>query len=194
MLNLRYFISDLKMLGRPYKSSIATWWKLQIYFSFPDHLTKFVVLRLLQAKRAEVVTHLLDIFLFVWCPMYSAFREWKNFCNKLINDLKINWPEVYGKLRQEKVKGQPENMLTKSDWCKIISQHPGVMGYNLFSSWKMVFFALELRGLLMRECFVAHIVLDCQHLPFQRKYLIHWKMCIRDRLYIFRRIIISIKQ
>lgn len=33
----------------------------------------------------------------------------------------------------------------------------------------MVFFALELRGLLMRECFVAHIVLDCQQLPFQRE-------------------------
>lgn len=90
---------------------------------YQDHLTKFVVLRPLQTKRAEdFAGQLLDIFLLFGAPCILQSDNGREFCNKLIDDLKVTWPElkiVHGKPRHSQSQGSVkranqdiENMLT----------------------------------------------------------------------------------
>lgn len=90
---------------------------------YQDHLTKFLVLRPLQTKRAEEVAgQLLDIFLLFGAPCILQSDNGREFCNKLIDDLKVTWPElkiVHGKPRHSQSQGSVEranqdieNMLT----------------------------------------------------------------------------------
>jgi hypothetical protein len=49
--------------------------QFRFILNYQDHLTKFVLLRPLQTKRAEeVASHVLDIFFNLWCSGSSAFR------------------------------------------------------------------------------------------------------------------------
>ncbi|XP_055947020.1 KRAB-A domain-containing protein 2-like [Argiope bruennichi] len=92
---------------------------------YQDHLTKFVVLRPLQTKRAEEIAgQLLDISPMFGAPCILQSDNGREFCNKLIDDLKVIWPEfkiVHGKPRHSQSQGQGsveranqdiENMLT----------------------------------------------------------------------------------
>ncbi|XP_035207888.1 KRAB-A domain-containing protein 2-like [Stegodyphus dumicola] len=79
---------------------------------YQDHFTKFVILRPLQTKRAEEnAMHFLNIFLLFGAPRVLQSDSGRDFCSKLIDDLKITWPElkiVHGKPRHSQSQGSVE--------------------------------------------------------------------------------------
>lgn len=79
---------------------------------YQDHLTKFVLLRPLQSKKAkEVADHLLDIFLIFGAPCILHSDNGKEFVNSIIDELKLNWAElkiVHGKPRHSQSQGSVE--------------------------------------------------------------------------------------
>ncbi|XP_071052347.1 KRAB-A domain-containing protein 2-like [Onthophagus taurus] len=90
---------------------------------YQDHMTKFVVLKPLETKRAdEVALHILEIFLLFDDPTILQSDNGREFCNKLIESLQKMWPElklVHGKPRHSQSQGSVEranqdieNMLT----------------------------------------------------------------------------------
>ncbi|XP_055932280.1 KRAB-A domain-containing protein 2-like [Argiope bruennichi] len=94
---------------------------------YKDHLTKFVLLRPLQSKRAEeVALHVLDIFLIFIAPCILQSDNGREFVNSIIEQLRTYWPElkiVHGKTRHSQCQGSVgranqdvENML--ASWMK----------------------------------------------------------------------------
>lgn len=79
---------------------------------YQDHLTKFVILRALQTKRAtEVAYHLLDIFTTFGAPNILHSDNGREFCNQIIENLCSMWPDVkivHGKPRHSQSQGSVE--------------------------------------------------------------------------------------
>lgn len=79
---------------------------------YQDHLTKFVLLRALQSKRAtEVAYHLNDIFLTIGAPCILQSDNGREFVNHVISELVSLWPElkiVHGKPRHSQSQGSVE--------------------------------------------------------------------------------------
>ncbi|XP_071055094.1 KRAB-A domain-containing protein 2-like [Onthophagus taurus] len=97
--------------------------KYRFVLVYQDHLTKFVILRPLESKRAEEVAyHLVDIFTTFGAPVVLQSDNGREFCNRIIEELKSLWPElklVHGKPRHSQSQGSVEranqdveNMLT----------------------------------------------------------------------------------
>lgn len=97
--------------------------KYKFVLVYQDHLTKFVILRALETKRAEEVAyHLVDIFTIFGAPVVLQSDNGREFCNRVIEELKTSWPElklVHGKPRHSQSQGSVEranqdveNMLT----------------------------------------------------------------------------------
>lgn len=80
--------------------------------NYQDHLTKFVILRPMQTKTAEEVTHiLLDIFCILGAPSVLQSDNGREFANRIIEELKVMWPElaiVHGKPRHSQSQGSVE--------------------------------------------------------------------------------------
>ena len=80
--------------------------------NYQDHLTKFVILRPMQTKTAEEVTHiLLDIFCILGAPSVLQSDNGRKFANRIIEELKVMWPEltiVHGKPRHSQSQGSVE--------------------------------------------------------------------------------------
>jgi transposase InsO family protein len=76
---------------------------------YQDHLTKFVLLRSLQSKRAdEVAYHLLDIFTTLGAPNILHSENGREFYNQIIKSLCEMWNDiqiVHGKLRHSEMQG-----------------------------------------------------------------------------------------
>lgn len=79
---------------------------------YQDHLTKFVILRALQTKRAaEVAYHLLDIFTTFGAPNILHSDNGREFCNHIIENVYSMWPDVkivHGKPRHSQSQGSVE--------------------------------------------------------------------------------------
>lgn len=79
---------------------------------YQDHLTKFVLLRALQTKRAEEVAYqLTDIFLTFGAPCILHSDNGREFVNSVIKELTTLWPElklVNGKPRHSQSQGSVE--------------------------------------------------------------------------------------
>ncbi|XP_043473980.1 KRAB-A domain-containing protein 2-like [Leptopilina heterotoma] len=79
---------------------------------YQDHLTKFVLLRALQTKRAEEVAHhLTDIFLTFGAPCILHSDNGREFVNSVIKELATLWLElklVNGKPRHSQSQGSVE--------------------------------------------------------------------------------------
>lgn len=79
---------------------------------YQDHLTKFVLLRSLQSKRAEEVAfQLTDIFLTFGAPCILHSDNGREFVNAVINEVMTYWPEVklvHGKPRHSQSQGSVE--------------------------------------------------------------------------------------
>ncbi|XP_067134166.1 KRAB-A domain-containing protein 2-like [Centruroides vittatus] len=86
---------------------------------YQDHLTKFVLLRALQSKRAVEVAHqLTDIFSIFGAPCILHSNNGREFVNSVVDELASFWPEcklVHGKPRhsqsQESANQDIEKML-----------------------------------------------------------------------------------
>ena len=80
--------------------------------NYQDHFTKFCVLRALKAKTAEAVAvQLVDIFTLLGAPIILQSDNGREFCNQVINNLKLLWPElkiVHGKPRHSQSQGSIE--------------------------------------------------------------------------------------
>ncbi|XP_055931980.1 KRAB-A domain-containing protein 2-like [Argiope bruennichi] len=94
---------------------------------YQDHLTKSVLLRPLQSKRAkEVALQVLHIFLIFEAPCILQSDNGREFVNSVIEQLRTYWPELkslHGKPRHSQSQGSVEranqdveNMLTS--WMK----------------------------------------------------------------------------
>ncbi|CAH2321121.1 KRAB-A domain-containing 2-like [Pelobates cultripes] len=97
--------------------------KFKFLLVYEDHLTKFVVLKPLTSKQADVVAYnLLDIFLLFGAPRILHSNNGRKFCNKVLESVTQLWPEikmVNGKPRHSQSQGSVEranqdieNMLT----------------------------------------------------------------------------------
>ncbi|XP_030765291.1 KRAB-A domain-containing protein 2-like [Sitophilus oryzae] len=95
--------------------------KYRYVLVYQDHLTKFVILRPLETKRSEEVAYqLLDVFTMFGAPVVLQSDNGRDFCSKIIEELKKLWPElkmVHGEPRQsqdslECANQDVENMLT----------------------------------------------------------------------------------
>ncbi|XP_058789958.1 KRAB-A domain-containing protein 2-like [Phymastichus coffea] len=79
---------------------------------YQDHLTKFVQLRPLMCKKADLVAyHLLDIFLTFGAPSILQSDNGMEFCAKIIEETCSLWPElkiVHGKPRHSQSQGSVE--------------------------------------------------------------------------------------
>ena len=79
---------------------------------YQDHLTKFVILRALQTKRAaEVAYQLTDVFLLFGAPVILQSDNGSEFTADVIRELKLMWPEltlVHGKPRHPQSQGSVE--------------------------------------------------------------------------------------
>lgn len=79
---------------------------------YQDHLTKFVILRALQTKRAtEVAYHLLDIFTTFGAPNILHSDNGREFSNQIIENLCSMWSDVtivHGKPRHSQSQGSVE--------------------------------------------------------------------------------------
>lgn len=86
--------------------------QFKFILNYQDHLTKFVLLRPLQTKRAEeVASHLLDIFLTFGAPVLLHSDNGREFVNNVITELTALWPElkiVHGKPRHSQSQGSVE--------------------------------------------------------------------------------------
>lgn len=79
---------------------------------YQDHLTKFVQLRPLKSKTAdEVATTILNIFCIFGAPMILHSDNGREFCNRILEQLKSMWPGlklVTGKPRHSQSQGSVE--------------------------------------------------------------------------------------
>lgn len=68
------------------------------------HLTKFVILRPMQTKTAKEVAHIvLDIFYILGAPSVLQSDHGTDFANRIIEELKIIWLELFT------VNGEPQH-------------------------------------------------------------------------------------
>ena len=86
--------------------------KYKFILSYQDHLTKLILLRALETKRAEEVAYqLLDIFTTIGAPSVLQSDNGREFVNQVICELKNMWPElklVHGKTRYSQSQGSVE--------------------------------------------------------------------------------------
>jgi hypothetical protein len=86
--------------------------KFKFIMVYQDHLTKFVVLKPLEYKRAEEVAyHLIDIFTLIGAPSILQSDNGREFSNKIVDNLKLMWPDlkiVHGKPRHSQSQGSVE--------------------------------------------------------------------------------------
>lgn len=86
--------------------------KYKFIMVYQDHLTKFIVLKPLEFKRAEEVAHnLIDIFTLLGAPSVLQSDNGREFANQIVSNLKILWPElkiVHGKPRHSQSQGSVE--------------------------------------------------------------------------------------
>ena len=86
--------------------------KFKFILVYQDHLTKFVLLRPLETKRAEEVAyHLNDIFLTFGAPCILQSDNGREFVNRVILEVTSLWPElkiVHGKPRHSQSQGSVE--------------------------------------------------------------------------------------
>lgn len=86
--------------------------KFKFIMVYQDHLTKFLLLRPLESKRAEEVAyHLNDIFLTFGAPCILQSDNGREFVNKVITELTSLWSElkiVHGKPRHSQSQGSVE--------------------------------------------------------------------------------------
>lgn len=86
--------------------------KFRFIMVYQDHLTKFVILRPLESKRAEEVAyHLNDIFLTFGAPCILQSDNGREFVNHVITELANLWSElkiVHGKPRHSQSQGSVE--------------------------------------------------------------------------------------
>ena len=92
---------------------------------YQDHLTKFVVLKPLEFKRAEEVAYnIINIFTLLGASTILQSNNGRKFSNQIISNLRNMWPKlkiIHGKPRQNQSQGSIEranqdiqNMLTTS--------------------------------------------------------------------------------
>jgi Integrase zinc binding domain len=97
--------------------------KFKFIMVYQDHLTKFVVLKPLEFKRAEEVAYnIIDIFTLLGAPTILQSDNGREFSNQIVSNLRNMWPElkiVHGKPRHSQSQGSVEranqdieNMLT----------------------------------------------------------------------------------
>lgn len=97
--------------------------KYRFIMVYQDHLTKFVILKPLKFKRAELVAYnIIDIFTLIGAPSVLQSDNGREFANQIVSSLKDLWPElkiVHGKPRHSQSQGSVEranqdieNMLT----------------------------------------------------------------------------------
>ncbi|XP_060854887.1 KRAB-A domain-containing protein 2-like [Metopolophium dirhodum] len=97
--------------------------KYKFILVYQDHLTKFIILKPLEYKRAEEVAfNLIDIFTLIGAPSILQSDNGREFSNNIVSNLKDMWPElkiVHGKPRHSQSQGSVEranqdveNMLT----------------------------------------------------------------------------------
>lgn len=97
--------------------------KYKFIVVYQDHLTKFIILKALEYKRAEEVAfNLIDIFTLIGAPSILQSDNGREFSNNIVSNLKDMWPElkiVHGKPRHSQSQGSVEranqdieNMLT----------------------------------------------------------------------------------
>ncbi|XP_035228997.1 KRAB-A domain-containing protein 2-like [Stegodyphus dumicola] len=82
--------------------------EFKFILNYQDHLMKFILLRALKSKRAEVVYQLLDVFTTIGTPSMLQSDNGREFANQVINELKNMWPElklVHGKPRYSQSQG-----------------------------------------------------------------------------------------
>lgn len=86
--------------------------KFKFIMVYQDHLTKFILLRPLESKRAEEVAyHLNDIFLTFGAPCILQSDNGREFVNRVILEMTSLWPElkiVHGKPRHSQSQGSVE--------------------------------------------------------------------------------------
>lgn len=80
---------------------------------YQDHLTKFVILKPLEFKRAELVAYnnIIDIFTLIGAPSVLQSGNGREFSNQIVSSLKVHWPElkiVHGKPRHSQSQGSVE--------------------------------------------------------------------------------------
>lgn len=80
--------------------------------NYQDHLSKYLVLRPLQTKRAEEVAYcLIDIFCILGAPSVLQSDNGREFANRIVEELKLLWPQlsiVHGKPRHSQSQGSVE--------------------------------------------------------------------------------------
>lgn len=97
--------------------------KYRFIVVYQDHLIKFVILKHLEFKRAELVAYnIIDIFTLIGAPNVLQSDNGREFANQIVSSLKDLWPElkiVHGKPRHsqsqssvERANQDIENMLT----------------------------------------------------------------------------------
>ncbi|KFD48312.1 hypothetical protein M514_10804 [Trichuris suis] len=62
--------------------------------AYQDHLTKFLVLKALKSKTAEVAHNLVDIFTLLGAPSILQSDNGREFANKVVTGLKRHWPSL----------------------------------------------------------------------------------------------------
>jgi hypothetical protein len=86
--------------------------QFRFILNYQDHLTKFVLLRPLQTKRAEeVASHVLDIFLTFGAPIFLHSENGREFVNNVITEFTALCPKlkiVLGKPRHSQSRGSIE--------------------------------------------------------------------------------------
>ncbi|XP_035219509.1 KRAB-A domain-containing protein 2-like [Stegodyphus dumicola] len=85
--------------------------EFKFILNYQDHLTKFILLRALKSKRAEVAYQLLDVFTTISAPSVLQSDNGTEFANQVINELKNMRPElklVHGKPRNSQSQGPVE--------------------------------------------------------------------------------------
>uniref|UniRef100_A0A2S2QA42 KRAB-A domain-containing protein 2 n=1 Tax=Sipha flava TaxID=143950 RepID=A0A2S2QA42_9HEMI len=97
--------------------------KYKFILVYQDHLTKFIILKPFEYKKAEEIAfNLIDIFTLIGAPSILQFDNGREYSNNIVSNLKNMWPElqiVHGMLKHSQSQGSVErsnqdveNMLT----------------------------------------------------------------------------------
>ncbi|XP_008189564.1 SCAN domain-containing protein 3-like, partial [Acyrthosiphon pisum] len=110
---MRYYVRYNELYDIIHEAHIATGrgGRNRIVYAVNNHLTKFVILRPLKFKRAEVAYCLLDIFTLFGAPNILHSDNGREFVNAVITNLCSMWPEVkivHGKARHSQSQGSVE--------------------------------------------------------------------------------------
>ena len=143
---------------------------------YPDHLTKFCVLRPLTSKRAaEVAFQLADVFLMIGAPIILQSDNGSEFTAQIIKELTAFWPTlmlVHGKPRHpqsqgsvERANGDIKDMLVA--WMPAITPQTGQWESSSFSSRRILLTMSASKGVHILQCLepVQELTLPQHHYP-----------------------------